>query len=139
MYRTLPSKRATAVMGSSLGGLVSMWLGETYSDVFFRVGALSSTFGWGTIGAKNPTLLDTIKQSPFRNMVVYLDSGSPQDNYQVTLQMRDILQKKGYLPDLNMKHWTQTGASHNEQAWKQRLFRPLTFLLSWPTPETHSP
>jgi len=131
-YRTLPDKRHTSVMGSSLGGLVSLWLGWQYPDAFFRIGALSSTFGWGTFGATNPTLLQIVEKGTFQNLVIYLDSGSPKDNYKETLQMLDILQKKRqYIPGLNMLHWTEKGAIHNERAWKLRLFRPLEFLLSW--------
>lgn len=131
-YRTLPARRHTSTMGSSLGGLVSLWLGYQYPDAFFRIGALSSTFGWGKFDANNPTLLDIVQQETRKNLVIYLDSGSPNDNYQDTLAMRNILQKKGYQFGLNLQHWVETGASHNEKAWNDRLFRPLEFLLSWP-------
>lgn len=131
-YRTLPSRRHTSTMGSSLGGLISLWLGYHHSDVFFRIGALSSTFGWGKLSANNPTLLDIAQQEPPKNLVIYVDSGSPNDNYQDTLKMRDILQKKGYQFGLHLQHWVETGAIHNEKAWHDRLFRPLEFLGSWP-------
>lgn len=131
-YRTLPTRRQTSVMGSSLGGLISLWLGYEYPDVFFRIGALSSTFGWGQIGASNPTLLDIVKKEDPRNIVIYIDSGSPKDNAKETLQMRDILSNKGYVFGLNLQHWLEKGATHNEKAWNDRLFRPLEFLLSWP-------
>jgi hypothetical protein len=45
-YRTLPGARTTAVMGSSLGGVVSFYLGWQYPQVFGQVGALSATFGY---------------------------------------------------------------------------------------------
>jgi predicted alpha/beta superfamily hydrolase len=130
-YRTLPGRRHTAVMGSSLGGVISFWLGLEYSDVFFRIGALSSTFGWGASNASGPSILDIAKQTDFRNLVIYIDSGSPQDNYNVTLQMRSILETKGYLHGLNLQHWVEQGAIHNESAWHKRLHRPMQFLLSW--------
>ncbi len=109
-----------------------MSLAETYPDVFFRVGALSSTFGWGAIGANNPTLLSIIRQSSFKNLVMYIDSGSPKDSHQVTRLMRDHLLNKGYLPTRNLQHWTRRGAEHDEKAWRDRLTRPLQFLLAWP-------
>ncbi|TNE47782.1 MAG: hypothetical protein EP343_18550 [Deltaproteobacteria bacterium] len=131
-YRTQPTRRQTSVMGSSLGGLISLWLGYEYPDVFFRIGALSSTFGWGQIGASNPTLLDIVKKESPRDIVIYIDSGSPADNSKETTQMRDLLQSKGYVFGLNLQHWLEQGAQHNEKAWNDRLFRPLQFLLSWP-------
>ncbi|MCC6790013.1 MAG: alpha/beta hydrolase, partial [Hyphomonadaceae bacterium] len=132
LYRTQPDHRHTAVMGSSLGGLISLWLGVHYPRTFFRIGALSSTFGWGKIGANNPTLGEIFQTKGFQNLVVYIDSGSPQDNYQVTLQMRDTMRQLGYLDDLNLLHYVEPNAIHNEKAWRDRLHRPLSFLLSWP-------
>lgn len=132
LYRTAPDRRSTGTMGSSMGGLISLWLGYAHPEAFFRIGALSSTFGWGQIGASNPTLIDTFgSASSWRNFVVYIDSGSPNDNYGVTIQMRDLLEKIGYLHDLNLRHWVQQGAAHNEVEWRKRLHRPLTFLLKW--------
>jgi predicted alpha/beta superfamily hydrolase len=130
-YPTRPGFRSTGVMGSSLGGLISFWLGWTGERQAFRVGALSSTFIWGKIGSTNATMLDLVKQGGFANMVVYLDSGSPRDNSRETLQMRDLLKSRGYLFGLNLQHHLETGAAHNEAAWKARLFRPLQFLCSW--------
>ncbi|MCK6511538.1 hypothetical protein L6R29_16395 [Myxococcota bacterium] len=132
LYRTHPDHRHTAVMGSSLGGLISLWLGVHYPRTFFRIGALSSTFGWGKIAANNPTLGEIFQNKGFQNLVVYIDSGSPQDNYQVTLQMRDTMRQLGYLDDLNLLHYVEQNAIHNEKAWRDRLHRPLSFLLSWP-------
>jgi predicted alpha/beta superfamily hydrolase len=128
-YRTRPWRRATGTMGSSLGGLISLWLGVEHPDVFYQIGALSSTFGWGKIGANNPTMLDIVQGLTWRNLRIYIDSGSPNDNYQVTIQMRNILEQKGYIHNLNLQHWVQQGAGHNEVEWRKRLFRPMTFLF----------
>src|SRR6266511_4644438 len=43
-YRTLLGPSNTAVMGSSLGGVVSFYLGWQWSEVFGKVACLSSTF-----------------------------------------------------------------------------------------------
>ena len=128
-YRTLPQRKMTSMMGSSLGGLLSFWFGELYPDVFFRIGALSSTFGWGKGDAKNQTILELTRKSSKRDLMIYIDSGSPRDNYQVTLQMRDILLKKGYKQNKDLFYWLEKGAVHNEKAWRVRLFRPFEYLL----------
>ena len=36
-------------MGSSLGGLVSFYLGMRHPDVFSKVACLSSAFGWNGV------------------------------------------------------------------------------------------
>lgn len=43
-YRTLSDSDNTAMLGSSMGGLISMYAGIRYPDVFGRVGAFSSSF-----------------------------------------------------------------------------------------------
>lgn len=45
-YRTLADPAHTAVMGSSLGGVVSLHVGLAHPESFGLVGCLSSTFGW---------------------------------------------------------------------------------------------
>ncbi len=45
-YRTLTGPMDTAVMGSSLGGVVSFYLGWQWPDVFGKLACLSSTFAF---------------------------------------------------------------------------------------------
>jgi len=45
-YRTRTTAEHTAVMGSSLGGVVSMFLAWEHPEVFGMAGCMSSTFGW---------------------------------------------------------------------------------------------
>jgi predicted alpha/beta superfamily hydrolase len=45
-YRTLPGPSDTGVCGSSLGGLVSLYLGLTRPDVFGRIGVMSPAVWW---------------------------------------------------------------------------------------------
>src|SRR5438552_12045771 len=48
-YRTLTGPSNTAVMGSSLGGVVSFYLGWQWPEVFGKIACLSSTFTSRTI------------------------------------------------------------------------------------------
>jgi len=43
-YRTLSDRDNTAIFGSSMGGLISMYAGIQYPEVFGRVGAFSSSY-----------------------------------------------------------------------------------------------
>ena len=43
-FRTLSDRRNTAVMGSSMGGLISHYMGLQYPDVFSKVGVFSPAF-----------------------------------------------------------------------------------------------
>jgi predicted alpha/beta superfamily hydrolase len=77
-YRTLTGPADTVVMGSSLGGVVSLFLAWQWPDVFGNAGCLSSTFGY------QDDLHERIEAEPKRPIKVYLDSGWPGDNYEVT-------------------------------------------------------
>lgn len=48
-YPTRVGPENTAVLGSSLGGLVSLHLAHRHPEVFGSVGSMSGTLGWGTI------------------------------------------------------------------------------------------
>ncbi|PKK90182.1 MAG: hypothetical protein CVV64_10660 [Candidatus Wallbacteria bacterium HGW-Wallbacteria-1] len=46
-FRTLPNAADNGVMGSSLGGLVSLFIGTCHGDVFGMAGAVSPSIWWG--------------------------------------------------------------------------------------------
>jgi len=122
-YRTLTDARHTAVMGSSLGGVVSFYLGWQWPDVFGQVGCLSSTFGY------RDDLLDRVIAEPKRNIKFYLDSGWPADNYEPTRAMRDRLIWKGYVPGSELFYLAFPEAKHNEMDWAARSHIPLQFFF----------
>ena len=91
-YRTLTGPANTAAMGSSLGGVVSFYLGWQWPEVFGKIACLSSTFTY------RDNLLDRVSTESKRKLRIYLDSGWPGDNYEATRSMRDRLIWKGYRP-----------------------------------------
>src|SRR5438876_2359752 len=98
-YRTLSGPTDTAVMGSSLGGVVSFYLGWQWPDVFGKVACLSSTFAY------RDDLLERVSAEPKRKIRIYLDSGWPGDNYEATRSMRDRLIWKDIVPARNCFTW----------------------------------
>jgi enterochelin esterase-like enzyme len=66
-YRTLAGPEDTAVMGSSLGGVVSFYLGWQWPEVFGKVACLSSTFTF------RDNLLERVTEEKKRNIKIYLD------------------------------------------------------------------
>jgi predicted alpha/beta superfamily hydrolase len=122
-YRTLPGPTATAVMGSSLGGVVSFYLGWQWPDVFGKIACLSSTFAY------RDDLLDRVSVEPKRRIRIYLDSGWPGDNYEATRSMRDRLIWKGYRPGSELFYLAFPEAKHEENAWAARSPIPFQFLF----------
>ena len=120
---TLPGPENTIVMGSSLAGLVSLHLAWSRPDVFGGAACLSSTFAFDDelfrrIGAES--------KKPIR---IYLDSGSPKDNFEATLAMRNLLLRKGYRWGQDLIHFVHPGAKHHESAWAMRLHLPLQYFF----------
>jgi hypothetical protein len=133
------------VLGASLGGLISFHQALKNPDAWQFAGSMSGTFGWGSIGATNETLIERWQASPKLDTTLYLDSGGgpgagcvdsdgdgieddaagSADNYCETVQLRDVLESSGYLFDQDLFHWHEPGATHDEAAWAARVFRPV--------------
>lgn len=122
-FRTLPGPATTAVMGSSLGGVVSFYLGWQRPDVFGMAACLSSTFGY------RDDLFERVAREPKRNVRFYLDSGWPRDNYEATQAMRDLLIHRGYEPGRDLLYFAFPGQSHDERAWAGRIHLPFQFFF----------
>ncbi len=122
-YRTLAGPSNTAVMGSSLGGVVSFYVGWQWSEVFGKVACLSSTFTY------KDDLLERVSTEPKRKTQIYLDSGWPGDNYEATRSMRDRLIWKGYAPGSDLFYLAFPEAKHDENAWAARSPIPFQFLF----------
>jgi predicted alpha/beta superfamily hydrolase len=143
-YRVGTGWRDTAILGSSLGGLVSLYLAMSRPEAFGWGGGMSPTVGWGSYGLDNETLVDLVPTFGHPGVYLYLDSGGTaaecadvdgdgvwddgggNDNYCQTLQLRDVLIADGYLEGEDVFHWHEPGAEHDEAAWSARLSRPLT-------------
>jgi len=122
-YRTLVGPADTAVMGSSLGGVVSFYLGWQWPEVFGKVACLSSTFGY------RDDFVERVATESKRNLRIYLDSGWPRDNYEPTRAVRDRLLWKGYSPGSELFYLAFPEAKHNEMAWAERSPIPFQFLF----------
>jgi predicted alpha/beta superfamily hydrolase len=122
-YRTLSDPAHTAVMGSSLGGVVSLYLGWEYPAVFGMVGALSSTFGYAD------DLMQRVAREAPRPVRFYLDSGFPLDNYEASVAMATQLIRRGYEPGRDVLYMAFPFAKHNEAAWASRCHLPFQFFF----------
>ncbi len=121
--RTRPGPHETAVMGSSLGGVAALYLAWQYPTVVGRAACLSSTFG------VMDDLFTRIATEPKRDIVVYLDSGWPRDNFEATNAMRDLLMLRGYQLGVDLLQFSFPEGTHHEQSWAARLHLPFQFFF----------
>ena len=126
----------TAVMGSSMGGLISMYAISEYSEVFGQAACLSTHwpgFDPGTMGGAPDAFLAYMRgslPSPETHRLYFdygdqtLDAHYPPLQADVDALMREL----GY----TSANWTtvfEPGANHSEEAWRRRLPGALTFLF----------
>jgi predicted alpha/beta superfamily hydrolase len=129
-YRTLPDQQNTFVMGSSMGGLVSLYALVEYPEVFSRAGCLSTHWPIGEqalidyFGAKLP--------APGQHRI-YFDYGTATldasyEPFQLLMDMQ--MRAAGYVAEKDWITRTFVGATHSEVDWRKRVHIPLGFLLS---------
>jgi predicted alpha/beta superfamily hydrolase len=140
-FRTTGDRDATATIGSSMGGLISLYAFFERPDVFGAVGAVSPSVGFAS-GA----LIEYLERAPFVGGRIYMDVGThegrPRDRDPLELrrrpgayvrQVRDArnrLIRKGYREGQDLLYVEEEGAAHNEAAWAERLPQALRFLLA---------
>lgn len=123
VLRTLPEPGRTATMGSSLGGVVALYLAWQHPDVFGMVACLSSTFGY------NDDLSDRIGSEAKRDIDIYIDSAWKTDNYETNRSMRNLLLRKGYAFGKDFLYFAFPEAAHSEVYWALRSHIPFQFLF----------
>ncbi len=122
-FRTLADREATAIMGSSMGGLCSLRMVWKYPHVFGKAGCLSSSFYFG-----DDAIFKLLgENSEKKNVKIYLDSG--EDGKKDAQRMFCLLTRKGYTLGDDMDYFFDRGAGHNESAWANRLERSLIYFF----------
>jgi len=134
-YRTLPDRANTATMGSSMGGVVSFYLGWEYNAYFSKIAPMSTFFP--------SCMLEKVKLGPplpAKSLRVYMDSGTTDstvvnDDVGDNIDARDNLVKNGFVPNVDLLHVIGYGEWHNERWWDYRTPFAWTFLF----PATEEP
>jgi predicted alpha/beta superfamily hydrolase len=125
-YRTLSGPEKTGIGGSSLGGLVSLYLGLKFSQIFGKVAALSPSVWWNQRVMHRFAAAADVNPRP----AIWLDIGTREGPriVQDVEQFRDILLQKGWQLGRDLQYQRVEGAEHNEAAWAQRVGPFLQFL-----------
>lgn len=123
-YRTFADPRNNAVIGSSMGGLISLLMAWKHPEVFAMAGCMSSSFYYD-----NDKIFETIRnyETPPRGVKLYIDHG--EDGLVRGQKMFAFLTQMGFVIGTNLDYYYAPGAEHNEAAWAGRLERPLLFFF----------
>jgi predicted alpha/beta superfamily hydrolase len=128
-YRIAQGPANKGLGGSSLGGLLTIYLGMQYPQVFGKLAVLSPSVWWNqrailkcVAGAKIP------QQRPRIWLDVGTNEGGTRTVENVT-SLRDALLQKGWKENRDLHFEIFPGAQHNEAAWAQRVSPFLQFLF----------
>lgn len=126
-YRTLPGAQYTGLGGSSLGGLISLYLGWEHPEVFGRLAVMSPSLWWD-----HRSIFSVINQpGPKPGLKIWLDMGTAEGGRHVRdADMLDqMLVKRGWRSGVDLAYVKAEGAVHDEQAWAERFGDVLRFLF----------
>ena len=126
-YKTLTDANDTGLGGSSLGGLVSLYLGLKYPHVFGKLACLSTSAWWD-----NRVIVRDVQALPHKTSShIWLDIGGAEDadSVDAVRNLRDALTAKGWKLGDDFQYGEAPGAIHNEDAWAQRVGPMLRFLF----------
>ena len=135
-YRTKPGREHTGIMGSSLGGIASLYIAWAHPEVFSRVGAMSTAYWWA--GEKTLGMLEETDPPP--GVRLWLDMGTAEDRtdsngddvpdiIELHRRARNILMEKGLEIPTSLRYIEDKGAAHNEHAWAARFPRAVEYLF----------
>jgi enterochelin esterase-like enzyme len=134
-YATRPEAASTFVMGSSMGGLISVYAMNEYPEVFGGAAGLSTHW----VGKHTPNTAIPLAAYNYlsqhladpKNHRLYQDHGTTELDalyapYQVFVD--ELAKDRGYT-NANYLSKVFEGKGHNEVAWAARLEVPVLFLM----------
>lgn len=125
-YLTRPEREYTGIGGSSLGGLVSLYLSITHPDVFSRVAVMSPSAWW----ANNQIIRDVARLGERLPLRIWLDIGKregPRIKHQVRA-LKEMLLANGWQMGADLFYAEIPEARHEESAWAARFGEVVKFL-----------
>jgi predicted alpha/beta superfamily hydrolase len=131
-YRTASDQTNTGIGGTSLGGLVSLYLALKYPNVFGKAAVMSPSVWWD-----NQMILREVKKLNSKPaQKIWLDIGMEEGGaIAATKALRDALLAKGWRSDFDLKYFEAKGAEHEEKAFARRAPDMLKYLFP-PTTKT---
>ncbi len=137
LFRTRQGRDETMILGSSMGGLLSLYAYFRYPSVFGRAGAMSPSIWYG-----QRAILDFIAQTRAPRGRLYLDVGTQEGAVTLsdTRSLGRLLVRRGFVRNRRrpraasrLRYIEDQSGRHNEASWARRLEGALEFLLDGPS------
>ena len=123
-YRTKVGPKNTALIGSSFGGVISLYLGTTHPETFGLLGVVSPST-W--VGNGLDAYVKPLKLKP----KIWLDMGESESPTSVAdaKKLFNTLISNGWKERKEAVLYIDGHAGHNERAWSGRIGSILTYLF----------
>ena len=128
-YRTLREPSQTGMGGSSLGGLVTLYLGLKFAETFGKLAVLSPSVWWN-----HKSIVGYLNEAAQRRHLrpqIWLDVGDGEGKR--TLEDAELLHRRlvanGWQAGKNLHFECVPGGTHDESAWARRVAPMLRFLF----------
>lgn len=103
--------------------VLSMVLGWTRSDVYGKVGCMSSSFWWDDNDYQHNVVPNSTPDAPHN--VFYMDSGNgslgEKECTAFTANIYDQMVEKGFKEQVEVFTYVDEGATHSESYWGPRM------------------
>ncbi|MFZ4455229.1 MAG: alpha/beta hydrolase-fold protein [Bacteroidales bacterium] len=117
-YSIAATPDKTAILGTSLGGINSAFTGILRPDVFGLIGIQSPAFWY------YPAVQTMYADAPKAQLKIYMDTGTLYDTQENALQMKAIMESKGY--PLNYAEYCE---GHSWANWRARIDDVLIYFF----------
>jgi predicted alpha/beta superfamily hydrolase len=131
-FRTRPDTSNTGIGGSSLGGLVSLFIALSHPDVFGKAAVMSPSVWWD-----RRSILRYVRTVPKTRPRLWVDMGTAESmgagSARRVLEDARLLEaglvKAGWVEGVDLRYEDIEGGEHNERAWGNRFGRVLEWLF----------
>lgn len=126
-YRTQTDAASTGLGGSSLGGLVTLYLGFMHPTVFGRLAVHSPSVWWDW-----RAILKTVRQARSKpRLRIWLDMGTAEGRRGLddARLLKAALVGLGFKVGVDLQYAEYEGATHSETAWAERVGPMLEWLF----------
>lgn len=125
-FRTKTLSKHTAIMGSSMGGLISFYGALKYPNVFGKVGVFSPSFWFS-----DKVINFTKKVSKQSKVKAYFLMGSEEgDNAIEAMDKVITTMKKNKFKKKNLTKILVQGGKHNEALWRNEFEKAILWLFT---------
>ncbi len=126
-YRTLPDAVDTGLGGSSLGGLVALYLGLIHASVFGKLAVFSPSVWWDNRFIVRR--IRALRSKPASKIWLSTGTAEGEGVVEAARRVRGALVTKGWTLGIDLDYVEVDGAPHTEAAWAGLVGPMLRFLF----------